>query len=226
MAFVLFAFAAARANAAPTHWIVISDIDDTIRNTGVVKTNSLANSSGAHPKNYAQLIRDPFCHNHWTDVPGMAAHYTRWRAHDHAEFVYLSCGPWFYRTWLTSFFWADGFPHGRICLNPLFPFSKGYKDAAIRRILRANPDGAFVFIGDSGEHDPEIYGRLARGFPKSEIRIFIRNITPLDPPSRYPKATPGSPWVLFTCAAQLPAALDRPAKLPARHDQTSPAHRR
>ena len=219
-------FFVSTAGAAPTRWIVVSDIDDTIRETGVVRDIPPAKLSGAHPKNLGHLLGDPFRHEHWTAVPGMAARYTQWRAHDRAEFVYLSCGPRFYRHWLTEFFWAGGFPHGLIFLNPRFPFSSGSKAAVLRKILGAQPDGAFIFIGDSGEQDPEIYGALAREFPHTRIRIFIRNVTPHDPPCRFCCALAETAWSLFTDAPELPAALDRPAKLPARHDQNSLAHRR
>ena len=224
-AFVLLGCAAARAGTAPSRWIVVSDIDDTIRQTGVVKDLPPANPAGAHPKNVAHLLGDPF--RKWQAVPGMAERYERWQAHDRAEFVYLSRGPWFYRWRLAGFLRAGGFPSGRICLNPFFPFAPPrFKDTAIRKIIRTKPDGAFVFIGDSGEQDPEIYGRLAGDFPCVVRRIFIRDVTPHDPPLRYRLAFAGMPWSRFTRAALLPAALDRPAKLPARHDQTSPAHRR
>ncbi len=224
-AFVFLACTAARAGAAPARWIVVSDIDDTIRQTGVVKDIPPANPADAHPKNVAHLLGDPF--RKWAAVPGMAARYAQWRAHDHAEFVYLSRGPWFYRWRLAGFLRAGGFPSGRICLNPLFPFAPPrFKDTAIRKLLREQAGGAFVFVGDSGEHDPEIYGRLARDFPCEVRCIFIRNVTPHDSPLRYRLAFAGMPWSLFTRAAQLPATLDRPAKLPARHDQTSLAHRR
>ena len=109
-----------------------------------------------------------------------------------------------------------------------------YKDAALRRILRAEPDAAFVFVGDSGEGDVETYGRIAGEFPRAVRRVFIREVTPLnDPPLRYTRAfagVSGTCWDcranLFTDAAQLPATLDPSATLPARHVQTAQAHRR
>lgn len=33
-----------------------------------------------------------------------------------------------------------------------------------------------VLIGDSGEHDPEIYGLVARKYPKRVYKIFIRAV--------------------------------------------------
>ena len=221
----LLFLSAAWAGAAATGWTVVSDIDDTIRQTGVVKILSPACPQGAHPRDYAHLIGDPF--RRFEAVPGMAARFQQWHAHHRTEFLYLSQGPWFYRGRLERFLRAGGFPPGRIRLNPFFPFtSPRFKDAAIRELLRAQPDRAFVFIGDSGERDPEIYAHLAAGSPRAVRRIFIRDVTPHDPSLRQRLAAARVPASIFTRAAQLPAALDRPAKLPPRHDQTSPAHRR
>ena len=225
LAFALLTFMATRAGAAPTRWIVVSDIDDTIRQTGVVRDEPPLKPSGAHRKNYAHLLGDPF--RRWTAVPGMAARYSQWRAHDRAEFFYLSCSPWFFRWRLGGFLQAQGFPAGRLLLNPLFPFAlPRFKDTAIRKIVRAQPGGAFVFVGDSGERDPEIYVHLAHDFPRAVRRIFIRDVTPHDPALRSRLAFIKTPCAIFTDAARLPATLDRPAKLPARHDQNSLAHRR
>ena len=223
-AWALLTFTATRAGAVPVRWIVISDIDDTIRHTGVVRDEPPPKPFGAHRKNYAHLLGDPF--RHWTAVPGMAARYTQWRAYDRAEFVYLSRSPWFYRWRLGGFFRAQGFPAGRILLNPFIPFAMPhFKDTAIRKIFRARPDGVFVFVGDSGERDPEIYTQLAAACPRVR-RIFIRDVTPHDPSLRSRVALAKAPCAIFTDAARLPAALDRPARMPARHDQTSHAHRR
>ena len=35
----------------------------------------------------------------------------------------------------------------------------------------------FALIGDSGERDPEAYGRLAQKFPRQIDRVFIRDVT-------------------------------------------------
>ena len=225
MALAALLFSVSAAGAAPTHWTVVSDIDDTIRQTGVVRDEPPVKPLDAHRKNYAHLLGDPF--RRWTAVPDMAARYSQWHARDRAEFFYLSRSPWFYRWRLGGFLHAQGFPEGRILLNPLFPFAlPRYKDTAIRKIFRAQPDGAFVFVGDSGERDPEIYAHLAHEFPRAVRRIFIRDVTPHDPALRSRLALAKTPCVIFTDAARLPAALDRPAKLPARHDQKSLAHRR
>ena len=50
----------------------------------------------------------------------------------------------------------------------------------IQEILDYHPDLRFVLIGDSGEHDPEIYASIARANPGRVIAIYIREVR-LDP---------------------------------------------
>ena len=49
-------------------------------------------------------------------------------------------------------------------------------------MLKRMPKRHFILIGDSGEKDPEMYGKIASKFPKQVIRICIRQIdaNPLD----------------------------------------------
>jgi phosphatidate phosphatase APP1 len=59
-----------------------------------------------------------------------------------------------------------------------------------------------VLIGDSGERDPEIYGFIARKYPKRVHRIFIRAVKNenLDD-ERFLKAfenIPRDKWLVFT----------------------------
>ena len=48
------------------------------------------------------------------------------------------------------------------------------KQRVIRSIVRMFPYRQFVLVGDSGEKDPEIYGAVARQFPRQIKRINIR----------------------------------------------------
>jgi phosphatidate phosphatase APP1 len=216
---ILLAAIALLARTADARWIVVSDIDDTIKDTHVV--------DASHHRDIAHLLGDPF--RKWAPVPGMAARYGGWSSRDRAECVYLSKSPWFYRPRLSAFLCTSGFPAGRLSLNPLFPFTPArFKNAPIRKLIRANPGCAFLLVGDSGEDDPEIFGSLAREFPRSVCGVFIRDVTPADPALRYHRAFAGVPrgrWHLFARASQLPASLDRPAKLPLPHAQKIKAHR-
>ena len=43
--------------------------------------------------------------------------------------------------------------------------------------MTSYPNRQFILIGDSGEHDPEIYGWAAGTFPNQVKEIYIRNVT-------------------------------------------------
>lgn len=59
-----------------------------------------------------------------------------------------------------------------------------------------------VLVGDSGEIDPEIYGFIARKYPKRIHRIFIRAVKgEKSDDKRFAKAFEGIPnekWSIFT----------------------------
>ncbi len=70
-----------------------------------------------------------------------------------------------------------------------------------------------VLIGDSGERDPEIYGNVARMYPKRVRRIFIRAVKgEKDNDERFLKAfkdVPREKWMIFTDPVRdLPKDLD------------------
>lgn len=70
--------------------------------------------------------------------------------------------------------------------GPLIP-PHDYKIRTIASILGNSRGRHFVLVGDSGEHDPESYGQLARDFPDRIDAIYIRNIS-ADECSRYKAA--------------------------------------
>ena len=67
-----------------------------------------------------------------------------------------------------------------------------------------------VFVGDSGERDPEIDGALARKFPDQIIRIYTGDVTKVSADSnRYQKAfceLPGARWQLFCQPSEISVA--------------------
>ena len=50
------------------------------------------------------------------------------------------------------------------------------KTAQITQLLAHFPNRTFTLIGDSGEHDPEIFRAIQQTFPKQIIDIRIRDI--------------------------------------------------
>lgn len=61
---------------------------------------------------------------------------------------------------------------------------------------------SLVLVGDSGELDPEIYGTIARLYPKRVLRIFIRAVKgEKSNDARLLKAfkdVPREKWMIFT----------------------------
>jgi len=181
---------------------VVSDMDDTIKVTGV----------GSR----ATVLRRTFCEP-FAAVEGMAARYAVWSARG-ASFHYVSGSPWQLYEPLREFADLGGFVSGTWHLREFRPKSRQllrleqppaeHKLKAIAPLLKRLPRRGFVLVGDSGEKDPEIYGTLARQHPEQVRAIFIREVTAEAPDSpRYRKAFAGIPperWQVFRTPDELP----------------------
>jgi phosphatidate phosphatase APP1 len=93
-----------------------------------------------------------------------------------------------------------------------FKSSLGTKVPIIEDLINRFPKRKFILVGDSGEHDPEVYGVIGRDFidrelPDHLLHIFIRDVTPdSDKIERFKKAFKGIPenkWTVFNDAAVL-----------------------
>lgn len=186
-------------------WSVISDIDDTIKHTDVTRRrNMLANT---------------FL-NAFQPIAGMADRYRHWQDQG-AAFHYVSSSPWQLFEPLRDHCREAGFPDGSIhlrsfrlrdhMLRRLLLLRRSGKAVTIRQIIQAFPWRDFVLVGDSGEKDPEIYGRLAQQYPQVR-KVLIRSL-PERPllGARLEKVFGGLPedrWTIYQDADQLPALID------------------
>ena len=164
---------------ADTHGItIVSDIDDTLKQTDVT----------SRARMLARTFVDPF-----ESIEGMAELYQNWQASHNAMFQYVSSSPWQLYQQLETFLDEFQFPAGSIHLRwfslkaELFKKWKlarkrRGKAAVIRTLMKRMPQRKFLLVGDSGEHDPEIYTHLAEQFPESVLGIVIRDLVerPLD----------------------------------------------
>lgn len=149
---------------------VVSDIDDTIKVTNVHSRRLLLEST---------FLRE------FESVAGMAALYRQWAAQG-AAFHYVSSSPWQLYSPLAKMCDAEGFPWGSFhlrsfrlrdhMLRRFFLIRRKGKAKVIRHLLKTFRRRRFVFVGDSGESDAEIYARLARKFPAQVAGIFIRRL--------------------------------------------------
>jgi phosphatidate phosphatase APP1 len=149
---------------------VISDIDDTLKHSYVVCKRTLLTNTFLRP---------------FETIPGMADVFRRWWA-EGAAFHYVSSSPWQLYGHLAEHLAVEGFPTGSFhlrhfrlrdhLLRRLLLLRRSGKLSVIRRIVRRYPERRFLLVGDSGEHDPEMYGALARRYPRQIAGIYIRHL--------------------------------------------------
>jgi len=151
---------------------VVSDIDDTIKVTGV--------------SDRAELKWNTFCRP-FRAVGGMASRYREWAESDGARFFYVTSSPWQLYQPLEAFVEAEGFPGGSwhmrhirlkspSTLAALFRGNHRHKLEAIRPWFARWRRRPFLLVGDTGDRDPEIYAELAREFPSRISRVLIRDV--------------------------------------------------
>ncbi len=158
--------------------VVISDIDDTVMYTGVV--------------NKAKMIWRLFMQGPRSRVafPGVASLYRA--LHDGPTgnqlnpMLYVSRAPWSIYEVLQEFFSLHRIPIGPILFlrewgiswkRPIPRRAEDHKMLLIRDMLQRYHALPVVLIGDSGQHDPEIYAQVVQEFPGRVEAVYIRNVT-------------------------------------------------
>ncbi len=193
---------------APRGVSIVSDIDDTIKHSQVTDKS--------------ELLKNTFLRE-FRAVEGMPELYSRLADSDVA-FHYVSGSPWQLYGPIDAFLSAAGFPQGTFHLKhfrlkdssalELLSSQQETKLAAITPLLHAFPERRFILIGDSGEQDPEIYGRIARQHADQIIGIFIRNVTgEASDAARFERAfrhVPRERWTVFDDVSEISeSVLDR-----------------
>jgi phosphatidate phosphatase APP1 len=164
------------APAADDHWGVISDIDDTVVETGA--TNFI--------RNWRRVLVDR--PQDRLAVPGASTLY-RMIARDHLApvrpFFYVSSSPWNLYGFIAEFMELNGIPHGPMFLKDYgIDETKLVKSAhdvhklqAIETVLSFYPGLRFLLIGDNGQQDVEIYARAVHDYPDRVGAVFIRDVS-------------------------------------------------
>ena len=156
---------------------VISDIDDTVIQSRV--------------SNFLPAARTVMLGNARTRLPfpGVAAFYRALRdgagGDEKNPIYYVSSSPWNIYDVIAEFMDIQKIPHGPLLLRDwdvglgLLAPSRHleHKAAAIRNIMRLHPTIGFILIGDTSQHDPEIYRQIVAEFPNRVKAIYIRDVT-------------------------------------------------
>lgn len=163
---------------------VISDIDDTIKISNVTSK-------------WKALRRLLFSNSYTSEpIPGTSALFQRLEqsidGQIDGDIGYVSGSPINISPAIYRFMDHRMFPVGAIELKK-WGFGNGddspteqinYKLSRLRQIMTTYPKKSFLFFGDSGEKDPEIYRQITQEFPTRVKAIFINNVTqgkPTDP---------------------------------------------
>jgi phosphatidate phosphatase APP1 len=156
---------------------VISDIDDTVIQSSV--------------SNLIQAARTVLLGNARTRLPfpGVAAFYRALydgaTTHERNPIFYVSSSPWNLYDVIAEFMELQKIPRGPLLLRD-WDIGLGtlgasrhfdHKEVAIRNIMRMYPGLPFILIGDTSQHDPEIYRQIVEEFPGRIRAIYIRDVT-------------------------------------------------
>ena len=179
---------------------IISDIDDTIKRSEVLDKKRLLKNTFVAP---------------YQAVKGMPALYQRLKERG-AYFHYVSASPWQLYPSLQPFMQAY-YPKGTLMLRhfrlkdssfiKFLGASIDYKIEKISAIIERYKKHKFILIGDSGEHDAEIYAAIYQQYSKQIQSIWIRRIEGSGATQKSLKtifrAVPHNIWTLFDDAASL-----------------------
>jgi phosphatidate phosphatase APP1 len=154
---------------------VVSDLDDT-----VLKTDAY---------NILKMARNTFFHNAYTRLPfkGVAAFYRALKIGSTPDtdnpIFYVSSSPWNLYDLIADFFAVRDIPMGPIFLRDAglsrregFGTHALHKRRYIEMLMEDYPDIPFILIGDSGQHDPEIYRHIVDKYPDRIAAIYIRDV--------------------------------------------------
>ncbi|WP_375410583.1 App1 family protein [uncultured Methylobacterium sp.] len=159
-------------------FLLISDIDDTVMHTGVA--------------NRLKMLWHLFVADAESRVafPGVAAFYRALHAGQTGvegnPMLYVSRAPWGIYDMLSTFFTLHRIPQGPVLFlrewglswkRPWPRKAEDHKRALIAHMLALYEDLPVVLIGDSGQHDPEVYARIVEENPGRVLAVYIRNVS-------------------------------------------------
>ena len=158
--------------------VVISDIDDTVMRTGVANKVKML---------WRLFVEDA---ENRVAFPGVAALYRALYAGpcgaEGNPMLYVSRAPWGIYDMLSEFFVMHRIPVGPVLFlrewglswtSPLPRRAEDHKRELIDHMLALYHDLPFVLIGDSGQHDPEVYAGIVAAHPGRVAAVYIRNVS-------------------------------------------------
>ncbi|KQT77404.1 phosphatase domain-containing protein [Methylobacterium sp. Leaf466] len=159
-------------------FLLISDVDDTVMYTGVANKLTML---------WRLFVADAQSR---VAFPGVAAFYRALHVGDTGDqgnpMLYVSRAPWGIYDMLSTFFEMHRIPAGPVLFlrewglswtRPLPRKAEDHKRALITRMLALYEDLPVVLIGDSGQHDPEVYAGIVEAHPGRVKAVYIRSVS-------------------------------------------------
>lgn len=156
---------------------IISDIDDTVIRTGLDEGLTAFRRTLFGEADTRRSVKgmSSFYRGLSRGVPDDSG-----KAPGRPGVFYVSTGSWAFYEMLVQFLQLRGYPRGPLFLTDwgpsdryLYRSGQEHKSQAIGRVADGYPDTPLVLIGDSGQHDPEIYTEFAAEHPGRVVLILI-----------------------------------------------------
>ena len=162
--------------------VVVSDIDDTVMHTGVANKAAML---------WRLFVQDAESR---TVFPGVSVLYRALHAGASGDegnpMLYVSRAPWGIYELLEEFFRTHDIPEGPILFlrewglswkHPVPRRAVDHKQRLIEAMMALYDDMPFVLIGDSGQHDPEVYQHIVAQTGARVRAVYIRDIAARGP---------------------------------------------
>ncbi|CAF1179380.1 unnamed protein product [Adineta steineri] len=183
----------------------ISDIDDTIKITGVTSsTDTLINTFSGDFKS----------------VSGMSDIYQYWQKKYNATFAYLTASPNQLYPFLREFLDRENFPSGSSHMRHFTWFDENFisffmsnnyiksKTETIQMFIDNTFNRTFILLGDIFQKDPDIYASIYMKYPNRIGKIFVRkynnDTSGLQRLQQVFKDIPQRKWSTFESGSDLP----------------------
>lgn len=156
----------------PCDFGIISDIDDTIMITNATSTLSMMRLT---------FLRSPASRLPFAGVNTFYQALTQGGSVPRPIF-YVSSSPWNLYDFLEEFMELNNIPLGTLFLrdfglHTLKDSHHDHKSTYIHQIMDTYPQLSFILIGDSGQHDPEVYSEIVSQRPQQVKAIYIRDVS-------------------------------------------------
>lgn len=160
-------------------WVIVSDVDDTVLHTQATSLVKMAVGT-LFSNAYGRIA-----------FPGVAAFYRALHKADaqgkdgRNPIFYLTSSPWNVYDMIKTFCEFHGLPAGPLLMRDLGVGGgrslKGgheeHKLARARELLELYPEQRFILIGDTGQHDAEIYLEVCRQSAARVLAVYLRDVS-------------------------------------------------